>query len=196
MLYQTAFSSAASFPLLHRNDEDLYHVIKSNIIGGPSIIFTRYHENGKTYIRSDKSTPCESILGYDANSLYVHALSQQVETISGELSENEFKPTKSNHRFTTMYDWMEWLNHSENLCIHHKMNMGREKLIGPYLVDGYEINSNTVYEFLGCFFHGHSCMTVKDSKQRDIKLKKTMERLNYIRNQGHRVVSIWECEFS
>lgn len=83
----------------------------------------------KTYIRSDESTPCESILGYDANSLYVHALSQQMPcgNYIRRMSENEFKPTKSNHRFTTMYDWMEWLNHSENLCIHHKMNMGREK---------------------------------------------------------------------
>lgn len=43
-------------------------------ISGPSIIFTRHHEAGKTRIRGDKL--CKKILGYDANALYVCAIGQ------------------------------------------------------------------------------------------------------------------------
>ena len=44
--------------------------IKDSIVGGPSIIFNRYHEANKTYIRGiDKL--CKNIIGYDANALYI-----------------------------------------------------------------------------------------------------------------------------
>ena len=42
----------AEFHLFNEKNKDIYQLFKENIIGGPSIIFNRYHEAGKTFIRS------------------------------------------------------------------------------------------------------------------------------------------------
>ncbi len=41
----------AYFSLIDPRNKDQYHKIRNNIVGGPSIIFHRYHETGKTPIR-------------------------------------------------------------------------------------------------------------------------------------------------
>jgi hypothetical protein len=49
---------------------NLNHLLKDSIVGGPSIIFNRDHEAYKTYIpNGDKM--CKTIIGYDANALYL-----------------------------------------------------------------------------------------------------------------------------
>ena len=66
-------------------------------------------------------------------------------------------------------------------------------------VDGF--HDNTIFEFMGCYFHGHSCRltsSIKDDKwlQRKQKLyESTLTRLNYFRSLGYAVESIWECEY-
>ena len=46
------------------------------MVGGPAIVFTRYHKRGKTRLRSHihgrKGKKCKTILGYDANALYLY----------------------------------------------------------------------------------------------------------------------------
>ena len=197
MLYKSGFETGVSFALIDKRDEDLYHTIKSNIVGGPSIIFTRYLETSQTNIRENAQFPCKSVLGYDANSLYAHAQSQPMPcgNYVRRLRDNNFKPSKSTNRFTVMYDWLEWMNFSQNLRIKHKMNFASEKRVGPYLVDGYDANTNTIYEFLGCFFHGHSCIKPSNLEQHTQRFAKTQERLSFLRNNGYEIVSIWECEF-
>ena len=89
-----------------------------------------------------------------------------------------------------MYDWMDYLNHSQGLHIRHKLNTGKEKKIDPYPVDGYDANTNTVYHFHGCYWHGHECwMTknVKDQKWRETrqsKYDKTVKTTTLIRLFG------------
>ena len=41
---------AAEFHLFNPKNKDIYRLFKENIGGGPSIIFNRYHEAGKTFI--------------------------------------------------------------------------------------------------------------------------------------------------
>ena len=50
--------------------------LKENIVGGPGIIFNRYQESGKTFIRNKPNKPCQKIIGYDANALYLWAIGQ------------------------------------------------------------------------------------------------------------------------
>ena len=48
-------------------------MLKRSIVGGPSVVFTRYHEAGVTRIRAhqlEEPRLCKKILGYDANALY------------------------------------------------------------------------------------------------------------------------------
>ena len=66
------------FSLFQERDKDLYYEFKKNIVGGPSIIFNRYHKRDKTLIRGGK--PCKRIWGADANALYLWALAQKMPT--------------------------------------------------------------------------------------------------------------------
>ena len=67
---------AAEFHLFNPKNKDIYGLFKENIVGGPSIIFNRYHEAGKTFIRNDPNKTCQKIIGYDANALYLWATGQ------------------------------------------------------------------------------------------------------------------------
>ena len=65
----------AEFHLFNKN-KDIYKLFKDNIVGGPSIIFNCHHEAGKTFITNNPNKPCEQIVGYDANALYLWAIGQ------------------------------------------------------------------------------------------------------------------------
>ena len=66
----------AEFHLFNNKNKDIYKLFKDNTVGGPSIIFNRHHEAGKTFIRNNLNKPCEQIVGYDANALYLWAIGQ------------------------------------------------------------------------------------------------------------------------
>ena len=53
MLFECGRQAGASFALFDESNKDLYYTIKDNIIGGPSIIFNRYHKAGETFIRGN-----------------------------------------------------------------------------------------------------------------------------------------------
>ena len=58
-----------------------YELLKTGMIGGPSIVFCRYAQVGKTKIRShqwDDAKNCKSIVGFDANSLYLYCSGQEM----------------------------------------------------------------------------------------------------------------------
>ena len=79
-------STESKFSLFEQNDKDLYDLMKNGIVGGPSIIFKRYVEAGQTYIRNGQKL-CKKAVGYDANALYLWAISQWMPT--GEYSRIE-----------------------------------------------------------------------------------------------------------
>ena len=154
MLFQKGEESGGSFALIHSKDEGLYDKIKSSLIGGPSIVTTRYHEVGQTYIRGNTAKPCKSILGYDFNSLYLYVIGQDMPTgyYIRRKKETNFRPDNDLPRYTAMYDWLEWVIHSTGKSIKHKMNYASELRIGPYLIDGYDPESRDLWEYFGCFF--------------------------------------------
>ena len=98
---------------------------------------------------------------------------------------------------------MQWLHYIEKKLgrkLIKKSSLG-EKKIGPYFVDGYDEPTNTVYEFLGDYWHGN--LKVYDESTKNSKLGKTMlelntatvERLNYIHLKGYNIITIWESDF-
>ncbi len=54
-----------------------FYLLKDSIVGGPSIIFSRYHVANKTDIR-DLNKNCKNIVGCDSNALYLWAISQEM----------------------------------------------------------------------------------------------------------------------
>ncbi|XP_053390166.1 uncharacterized protein LOC128553084 [Mercenaria mercenaria] len=85
--------------------------------------------------------------------------------------------------------------------IRHALN-GGEVRIGPYSVNGYNAETNTVYEFLGCWTHGCETCYPKREVKNTYSLKtmntlylETFSRLENLQNQGYRIKYIWECTF-
>ena len=52
--------------------------------------------------------------------------------------------------------WLSYVMEKEDIHIQHVRN-GGEKRIGRYSLDGYCEETNTAYEFQGCFWHGKWC---------------------------------------
>ena len=58
-----------------------YEMLKGAVVGGPSLVFTRYHEKDVTRIRShqvENPRLCKKILGYDANALYLSTMQKDM----------------------------------------------------------------------------------------------------------------------
>jgi len=74
-------SNGDYFTIINRTDADLHWLFKEYIMGGPAIIFHRYHEKYVTFLRqhtnNQDSLLCKKILGYDANALYLSAIMQE-----------------------------------------------------------------------------------------------------------------------
>ena len=97
-LFLTLHSETGSyFSLIDKDNKDLYYKIKANIVGGPSIVFHRYHETGQTYIRNGDKL-CQKVVGFDANALYLWALMQDMPTgVFVRRNSNQFKPVLSQY---------------------------------------------------------------------------------------------------
>ena len=69
-------------------------------------------------------------------------------------------------------------------------------------MDGWCAETNTVYQFHGCYWHGHECQTAQGITRNE-KNEKSMEQLyaeteknsNYICKCGYSLVEIWECQW-
>ena len=77
----------------------------------------------------------------------------------------------------------------------------RQYFICPFRVDGFDDKTNTIYEFLGDYYHGNP----KKFKSNDVNkickksykqlLTETMNRLNGLKLRGYNVNYIWESDW-
>ena len=189
------------FTVFNRTNSDLHELVKDNIVGGPAIIFHRYHEKNVTRIRGG-SEPCRSIVGYDANALYLWALMQDMPTgwYTRRRAEKQFRPQPAQPYGQMAVQWLTWKAAKNGCTIRHQVN-GREKRIGKLPVDGWCAETRTAYQFHGCFWHGcPKCHTVpeetnpKNNKTMATLLADTKKHTTYLRRHV-KVVEMWECEW-
>ena len=60
-------------------------------------------------------------------------------------------------------------------------------------VDGYESESNTIFQYHGCKWHGCPCRKERNSLEEE-RYAKTIEMEKKMKKQGFKIVSVWECE--
>ena len=191
------------FTIFNEKHKDLHDLVKDNICGGPSIIFHRYHEKGVTTLRRNEygeaSHPCRSIVGYDANALYLWSLMQDMPMgwYTRRRFENDFRPDSAQLHGQMASEWLTWESERTGLSIRHQIN-GREKRIGKHRVDGWCSETKTAYQFQGCFFHGCSCnreeVNSVNGKTMTELLVETRKTTAYLRHFV-KVVELWECEW-
>ena len=96
--------------------------------------------------------------------------------------------------------WIDWIAQRYNVKIQHALNGGEVTLKGIGKVDGFCEQTNTVYEFQGCFWHGCSSCYSDDSintkNQMDMLTlrKRTLEKNGLIREAGYKLVEMYECD--
>ena len=111
---------------------------------------------------------------------------------------------------------LQWLAYRESLLpkegaaadrIKHAKNGGEKKLPvenGFVFVDGWDVLTNTVYEFMGCLWHAcPRCYPNKRDMKRAIMpdrtpneiYRATCEKTRRLREAGYKVVELWECEW-
>ena len=188
------------FTVFNRTNSDLHELVKDNIVGGPAIIFHRYHEKNVTRIRGG-SEPCRSIVGYDANALYLWALMQDMPTgwYVRRREDNGFRPQQAQPYGQMAVQWLTWEAAKNGCTIRHQVN-GREKRIGKLPVDGWCAETRTAYQFHGCYFHG--CTNCYEPQETNTLNGKTMAELladtkkhtTYLR-RNVKVVEMWECDW-
>ena len=116
----------------------------------------------------------------------------------------------SNARYSgESLEWLEWLRLNQGVKnLQHVANcVSGEKAIARYHADGYDPDTNTVYEYNGCKFHGcPQCELVHDTVQKKSKnpysgkplyvcYQKTLNREQCLKSMGFNVISIWGCEW-
>ena len=185
------------FTVFNRTNSDLHELVKDNIVGGPAIIFHRYHEKDVTKIRGGGET-CRSIVGYDANALYLWAIMQDMPTgwYTRRREENKFRPQQAQPYGQMAAQWLTSVSFTTGHTIRHQSN-GREKRVGKLLVDGWCAETRTA-QFHGCYFHGcpkcydHEETNTLNGKTMGTLLADTKKHTTYLRRHV-KVVEMWEC---
>ena len=156
------------FTVFNQTNSDLHLLVKDIIVGGPAIIFHRYHEKDITKIRGEET--CRSIVGYDANALYLWALMQDMPTgwYTRRREERQFRPQQAQPFGQMAVQWLTWEAAKNGCAIRHQVN-------GPKCYDQNETNS----------MNGKTMSTL---------LQKTCCNTAYLRRHV-KVVEMWECEW-
>ena len=90
--------------LINEDNKKCFYLLRENNVGGPSIVFHRYHEKdvtrisnvfrkNKKYILDSEGKIIKKIIGFDANALYLWSLSQYMPTST--LKYEEFSDNKN-----------------------------------------------------------------------------------------------------
>ena len=146
------------FALFSKQCQDLYKLFDRNIVGGPSIVFCRYHEVNQTTIRShiykENAKLCKTIIGMDCNSMYLDAFRRYpmpTGHFTRRRSKNRFKK-ETFDKYKRCYYWLSYIMYKDNINIMHQFN-GGEHPVPPYYLDGFfkdKDDQKFAFEFYGC----------------------------------------------
>ena len=204
----------AKFALYGEKFKWLHSDLREGVVGGPSIIFTRYHEKGVTKIRAHQlgqdAQTCELTMGVDANSLYLWGWAQDFPCGDFEvrLGPKFALERRTNKGFSqAAVRWLDLEAKSRKIHIAHIMNSeAGEVRIGTsrYRVDGFCAEQNICFEYNGCLYHG--CERCNAHRANDIHpyypltfaqvRERTQRKVEYLEHLGYTVVTKWECDFN
>jgi hypothetical protein len=95
-------------------------------------------------------------------------------------------------------DWLAFEQIGRQGPIKHALS-GGEHRIGSYRVDGFCATTQTVWEFMGCFWHGcikcfpdRSEINVVKKQSMEVMYNRTIARILWLREQGYEVRVVWE----
>ena len=120
------------------------------------------------------------------------------ENTIGLIPAQGYQPTR---KYSVMaLQWLSWIHHHKGERILHALN-GGEQRIGNSYVDGYDPAKKTIYEFMGCLWHGcpkcylpDTVNPVNETRMEEL-LEGTIRKIESFKKLGFQVEVKWECEF-
>ena len=195
----------AKFYPLTEGDKDLSEKIREDVVGGPSIVFTRKAVVDETFIRKFTNI-CKSIVRINASHLYPYSMCQPMPTglytrWDIDSDTGRFTPHQNKTRsFENMV--MSYFQRTRPDCkIESFYITGRQKKIDRFSVDEFCSHCNTVFDAMGCFYHFCPCqelrstLTEEDIKRGSRRRELDELRRSYIQEKGFAVIEMWECEW-
>ena len=159
-------TEAKLYPSTEGN-KDLLEKNREDVVGGPSIVFTRKAVFDETFIQ--KSTNLrKSTVGIDASQLYPYSMCQPMPNdlftrwdFDSETS--RFIPRQNKTRsFENMV--MSYFQRTRPECeIESFFTTGRQKKNNYFSVDWFCSHCNTVFEAMGCYYHFCPCQELRPS---------------------------------
>ena len=112
-------------------------------------------------------------------------------------SENVFYGEKTNFSYAAC-QWIEKQSELIGKHIHHALcgHGGEFSVIisgKKFFVDGYEPKTRTIFQYHGCKWHGCPCQKERNSLDEE-RYAKTIELEKKMKEQGFKLISVWECE--
>ena len=198
------YTDAKFYPFT-KGDKDLLEKTWEDVVGGPSIVFTRKAVVDGTFVRKSTNLS-KSIAGIDASQLYPYSMCQPMPTglctrwdFDSETS--RFIPRQNKTRsFENMI--LSYFQRTRPECkIQGFLTTGRQKKNDCFRVDGFCSHCNTVFEAMGCFYHFFPCkelrpfLTEEEIQRGGKKRELNALRRHYIQAKGFKVIEMWECEW-
>ena len=166
--------------------------IRGDMVGGPSIVFTRKAVVDETFIRISTNL-CKSRVGIDASPIYPYSMCQPMPTglysrweYDSETKRFTARQIKSRY-FENMV--LSYFQQSQSDCKNESnVTTGRQKKIDCFSVDGICYHCNTAVEAMGCYFGYCPCQEARPSLtdngfMRGIKRENKTECAKYISNR-------------
>ena len=122
-----------------------------------------------------------------------HFLKENTIAVIGDEKKTTAHSKKSIH-------WLLYKELTDGVTLKHA-RIGEEVKIGPYRVDGYDETTDTIYKFMGCFWHGcphcfaRKTFNKKQGRTMGELYDQTRKRIQKLKAMGKKVVYIWEHEW-
>ena len=186
------------------SDKHLLEKIREEMLGGPSIVFTRKAVVDETFIRKS-SNLCKSNVGIDASQLYPYSMCQPMPTglyTRWEYDSETKRFTAQNKHRSPENRVLSYFQQSRPDCTNESnVTTGRQKLIDCFSVDGICYHCNTVFEAMACYYHYCPCqearpsLTDTDIERGNKKRQQDEMHRDYIQQKGCQIVEMREREW-
>ena len=187
-------STYSKFDTFTESDNDLLEKIREDMVGGPSIVFTRKAVVDETFIRKS-SKLCKSIVGIDVSQLYPYSMCQPMPTglytrWGDDSKTKRFAARQNKSRSFENMVMSSFQQSRPKRKIESNLTTARQKKIDCFSEDGICYHCNIVFEAKGCYYHYCLCQEARPSLtdndiERGVKKRQQDEmRRDYIQQKG------------
>ena len=159
--------TSAKFYPFTETDKDLLQKVREDMVGGPSIVFTRKAVVDETFFQKSRNI-CKSIVGIDAIQLYPYSICQPMPTRlctrwDFDTETTRLKPQQNKSRnFEKMV--LSFFQRQRPDCkIECFYTTGTQKKIDCLKANGFCAHCNAVFSAMGCFYHYCPCKEARPS---------------------------------